>query len=118
MANNMRMLTIIAGTLFFISACDDGGSSLSLSSKDWECEGTSCTASFVVQNLHHNEANLNYSIRLFSSIDDSGARVEETIVGEASGTLSLQPQEKRTVTEQITVSEEPNGMSAGYSTMN
>lgn len=114
----IRILTIIAGTFFLAAACDNGGSHLSMDPQGWECEGTDCTASFVVQNLHDNEANLNYSIRLFNSIDDSGARIEETLVGEASGTLSLQPQEKRTVTEQITVSGEPNGMSAGYSTAN
>jgi hypothetical protein len=109
---------ILAGVLLFIVACEDGGSSLSLHSKNWDCEGLNCEASFVVENLHESDADLVYSIRLYKSIDDSGKRVPEVLVGEASGRIEIQSQEKQTVTTQISVSEEPNGMSAGVATAN
>jgi hypothetical protein len=114
----MKRLVILAGVLLFITACEDGGSSLSLHSKNWDCEDLKCEASFVIENLHESDTDLMYSIRLYKSIDDSGNQVPETLVGEASGRIEIQSQVKQTVTAQISVSEEPNGMAAGVATAN
>ena len=118
MAGISKQLVIIAAAFFFISACDAGGSHLSVGSQHWDCEDLNCEASFVVDNLNESEADLTFSIRLFKSIDESGNQIPETVVGEASGRLKLQSQEKRTVVAQISVAEEPNRMSVGVATAN
>ena len=118
MPGTLKQLAIIACAVLFIAACEDGGSHLSVGSQHWDCEDLHCEASFVVENLHESEADLTYSIRLFKSIDKNGNRVPEVVVGEASGSLKLQPQEKRTLIAQVSVAEEPNAMSAGIATAN
>ena len=118
MAAYLKQLVIIAGAFSFIAACDDGGSHLSVGSQHWVCEDLNCEASFVVDNLHESEADLTYSIRLIKSFDESGNRIPEVVVGEASGRLELEPQEKRTVIAQVSVAEVPNAMSAGVATAN
>ena len=110
-------LAAVAGTVFFVAACSDGGTSLSLEPQGFECEGSSCDASFVIENHHDTDAELAYQIELFRTIDQNGNGVPESMVGEAHGTITLEPQERQVVTEQIDVTDEPNGMSAGYSTL-
>ena len=89
MAAYLKQLVIIAGAFSFITACDDGGSHLSVGSQHWVCEDLNCEASFVVDNLHESKADLTYSIRLIKSSDGNGNQLPEIVVGEASGRLKL-----------------------------
>lgn len=109
---------LLAGVLLSCSACDDGGVSAGIQSKNWDCVDLNCDASFVIENSGDSPIELTYQVKLFRSHDEVTNEGVDIIVGQASGDIRLASQEKRTVSTQIAVSEKPNGMSAGFATTN
>jgi 3-mercaptopyruvate sulfurtransferase SseA len=61
---------LLACVLLSCSACNDGGVSAGIQSKNWDCVDLNCDASFVIENSGDSPIELTYQIQLFRSHDE------------------------------------------------